>query len=354
MDIRNTDNNYANNMAFYSRFGQGGQCSLDLCRIEDVNVNNLTADIFMPSSSTSFYDIPMLMPFLSDRSGAIFMPKKKTPALVISTSSGKKFVLTSLSTFNTPDVNTNILDGENKIFSEKGAIIKQDSEGDSIHINSVGVADILSKNNKISMAQSSCSKNFSTKKIEGVTSIQTTTGKKTVSYTRVNSEVKEDKIIKQSEIMTMSRGIIDVDDTKRTNIITGLKHRFYKIDNMNNIIDSARNRILDNPYAPEQTINSIIEATKIELRTNYIASEKVAIIKEEGMALKKQLFSVADLKKITLSDIETDVSGNQILYRVRVYNGDTEVAKLQVSDNGNVKIECNKFEVIQKGVTPGV
>lgn len=341
---------YRKNIEYHKRFDELNNTFLRLCIIKHTNAQNLTADIFVPATSTNYFDIPLLMLFLSSKSGAIILPKDESPALMLSTFEGKKYVLTSLATF-VGDQKTYLVNGENKISNESRAMLKQDIGGGNILISSNTDLMRMSDGEYKIYSPSFESVSSVKKEFSAVTNIQSEDGSyKGLNYSEISSSMISDHIYSEEDlIIDDANGIIGVDETKRETILDSADLAIKLARSFGKDVEDFRSDILENPYADKHHINDIISDAKNKLTEKFSRKKDVCIIKEEGMAIKSRINSLNDIDRLTVEDIELTSEGKNIVFRMRAMKNGAPVASIQIDEDGVIKVKC-KDMIIEKEV----
>jgi hypothetical protein len=121
-------NSILKNIKKYSDPGLG-KSSIIVCIVNKVHPN-MTADIYIPHTSSLVLEVPILFPSYSEGSGSISSIEQGSLALYIYTSDRKKFVFGGLSLAETYTVR-NILPGEHEQYLEN-CYFKQDVSGKQV------------------------------------------------------------------------------------------------------------------------------------------------------------------------------------------------------------------------------
>jgi hypothetical protein len=349
MAVNDAAQSIRKDLIYHSKFNSNTQVSANLCIIKTVHPESMTVDIFIPKTSTTFFKIPILLPYLTREAGIIIMPKENAAALYIITSDAKPFVICSINSKYTDQDPWQIMKDENLIFSQSKSFLKQDNIGNQTFMSGGGSGLVLSKYNESKIYSVSRSvKTAASNTLSGVTNIKTDTGVRTLEYSKYYGSINVPITYTKEDIVVVSGNDTIVDSNKRSDILSAANNAMDKVNQIFTDIDSFKKDILTNPYLSEDDIKLKVSQTKTKLYNDYSINRSATLIIEKGAAINKDILSIEDINNLTANDIELSEQNNNIAFRIKVINESTNsnVATLSMDSAGNVKLMCKSYNVV--------
>ena len=347
MSIREAFEGVNRNLQRHAQFGGNAQVITGLCMIKKIYPKTLTADIFIPKTSTTLFGIPVLFPYANRDSGMIIMPKENSPVLFLTTSDSRSFILASINTSYTDDVPSRVLENENLMYAEAGSFVKQDNLGNQILSSGSGSAIVLSEDNTIAQYSSSkTNKTLISKSVSGVTKIVTPEGLKTLEFQKFYGSITIPLTYDKAELESQGVDGLTADESIKAVILSSASSTIGMTQKLFTDIDTFKQDVMSNPYIDESQIKEKVSQIKLKLYNDYSLKKNTILTIEKGIAINKDVNSLDELSSLTTSDIETSVQNNNIVFRIKVLNEQTgdNIAILSVDSEGYILLKCKDFK----------
>jgi hypothetical protein len=331
-----------------SRASNADVSSINVCRINKVNPDDLTADIFIPELSKIVQGVPLSFPSKGKEFGAFFMPKEGQLCLVITTQFGRMFVLSS-SSISKNSIEEKIFPGENVIKSEQGATFRQDLWGSSIitakNGNTLSVDDSF-VNNSISMGVQELT--ISSKLLKGLPvdinylPWNTAVNKQyssPVNYEEFYSDIEGLKSYNISDILTsgdINKSVSDIILTDMDSVKSLAADFSDVLDDFSSRIDTANTQI---------EIAALKDEFKQKIKDQFKISKKPCLVVQKGNVTTKKPRDLDDIASLSDEDFEKSPEGNRLVLKLSILDSDTQAenATISIDSKGIARLKFKKL-----------
>ena len=145
---------------------------------------------------------------------------------------------------------------------------------------------------------------------------------------------KKDKNEKIKKKYSKPNQLKDIESRSNTNRNNNIKYQTHTSDEINNLINSEKNKI------EKLSWNKLNNGMKLKLLTNFIDSKKkeLKLSNNDSLKLKKILFNACENNKLNkISDIDYDIDSNKI-NDIKIL----EIVKKNDNYDFKLKIQINK------------
>lgn len=331
--------------------------SILLCRINKVNPEKLTADIYVNEVSTILYNVPICFPSKGRGYGSYFMPKEGGTYIVMFTSKNRPYILASAQITNNDTSQISVeklLPGENTIQGIGGGFLRQDVLGNNILSSSFGNSLIVNKdgtNRNYSLGKED--KTIASKEIYGFgieSNVKTeahmfnTSQLKTVHYSEYYSLISVPKVYTSQEILNIESGTMNIKQDIKNSIILSAKQAMEKITEFKSKVNDLKNEI-QNPNLEDSELEIRMTQAITSLKSFNIPRKGVKITIEKGNVLNRDINNINDIKSLQASDFVASDFNKDICLRLLVKDVETNntVASAYIDTDGNCKVKFKKL-----------
>jgi len=347
MSVKDAFESVNKGLNHYAQFNGNAQVSVSMCIIRKIYPVTLRADIFIPKTSTSLYNVSISFPYSNSTSGIIIMPKENSPALVVITSDSKPFIITSINTSNTNESPSGVLENENLIYSMAGSFLKQDNLGSQIITSGSSSSMILDENNSIKLySPEQTNKTLISKSISGSTNILTDNGLKTLEFQKFYGSITVPRTYNKTDLQIQGTDGLTIDSLIKESIVSNALNTINMAQNLFIDIESFKSDIMSNPYITKEQIQEKVSLTKAKLYNNYSIKKNTILTIEKGIAINRDINSLDELSDLTIGDIEVSERSNNIVFRAKVLDEQSgnNVAIISIDSKGYIVLQCKDFK----------
>lgn len=323
---------------------------INICRIDNVNLTNLTADIYLPETSVTLLNVPISFPSKGYGYGAYFMPQKNSLSLVFKTTYGRYYILGTSSISNNQS-GQSLLEGENVLLSSGGAYIKQDIIGNNIISSANGNGtyycnNLLNSEITIGKEEKTLSSNIVRGIALDVNKIENSIIKndtiKLINYEEYFSNVNTIKTYSPKDILINGTiaSTIETEIRNNASVVTNKISDFIeKSTNFINNIDSVTNTTEDIENYKQNFVQDI--------NTNFKLSKNMSLIIQKGNVVSKKIESADDVYNLVATDFETSADGNNLIFKMSILDPSTQLEKAYISidSQGNAYMKFKKLVI---------
>ena len=343
MSINNLYGSIFKNIQEYST-GNESRIKMYNCVLKKV-YSNVTADVFVPALTSEIPSVNIIMPSFGNNQGAIFLPENGSNGIFVTTTDRTCFVLVSSAINNRGDIRK-IEPNEVEIYSN-GASIKETVAGDILFSSKDNLAheSMTNKGVRISSGIKKIEDFTSRKLISSFVNINNT--KTAVFLEKIFTNINIPTAYNFNDISSFYEGSITINETIKSEILESANSIIVTATNFINDLQNYKASFNEIENSEIDEFKTTVSDLKNKLYNDYKIGREELIVTEKGVVFDKSIESLSDIDSMLVSDIAKDENGIDIIFRETFKKENENVAIVTMNKNGDFKIRCKSYNIIE-------